>query len=151
MQQIDFRPLIADIHKFVRAGGISIRKYQKEPVDAIVDSVLHRRGHRFCLMFPRQTGKNEIQAQLENYLLFRFSEIGGNIVKVSPTWKPQSINAKERFKTVTRRNQITAEKAQPSQGFMYVMNNAKLIFLSGDPNSSIVGQTANLLLAFRHT
>ena len=146
MQQVDFRPLIADIHKFVRAGGISIRQYQKEPVDAILDSVLHRRGHRFCLMFPRQTGKNEIQAQLENYLMFRFSEIGGNIVKVSPTWKPQSINAKERFKTVTKRNQITTEKAQPSQGFMYVMGNAKLIFLSGDPNSSIVGQTANILL-----
>ena len=146
MQQIDFRPLIADIHKFVRAGGISIRNYQKPAVDAIIDSVLHKKGLRFCVMFPRQSGKNEIQAQMENYLLFRFSKIGGNIVKVSPTWKPQSINAKERFKTVTKQNQITTGKAQPSQGFMYVMNNSKLVFLSGDPNSSIVGQTANLLL-----
>lgn len=146
MQQYDFRPLIADIHAFTKAGGITIRNYQKPAVDAIVDSVLNRRGLRFCLMFPRQTGKNEIQAQVENYLLFRFSEIGGNIIKISPTWKPQSINAKERFKTVTKRNEITAEKAEPSQGFMYVMNNSKLVFLSGDPNSSIVGQTASLLL-----
>ncbi len=146
MTQYDFRPLINDIHKFVRAGSITIRNYQREAVDAIVDSVLHRKGRRFVVMFPRQTGKNEIQAQVENFLLFRFSQKGGNIVKVSPTWKPQSINAKERFKKVTRENQITTGMAAPSQGFMYVMGNSRLIFLSGDPNSSIVGQTADLLL-----
>ena len=144
--QYDFRPLIADIHKFVRAGAISIRNYQKPAVDAIVDSVLHHRGLRFVVMFPRQTGKNEIQAQMENYLLFRFSEIGGQIVKVSPTWKPQSINAKQRFERVMTNNEITTRLARPSQGFQFVMNRSKIIFLSGDPNSSIVGATADLLL-----
>lgn len=146
MQQYDFRPLIADIHKFTKAGSISIRKYQTPAVDAIVDSVLNHRGRRFVVMFPRQSGKNEIQAQIENYLLFRFSQKGGQIVKVSPTWKPQSINAKDRYKRVMTENQITTGMAAPSQGFQYVMDKAKLIFLSGDPNSSIVGQTADLML-----
>ena len=75
--QYDFRPLIANIHAFSKAGGITIRKYQSPAVDAIVDSVLNHKGLRFVVMFPRQTGKNEIQAQIENYLMFRFSEIGG--------------------------------------------------------------------------
>ncbi len=37
---------------------------------------------------PRQSGKNELQAQLETYLLLLYSELEGEIVKVSPTWKP---------------------------------------------------------------
>ena len=146
MQQYDFRPLIADVHAFTRAGGITIRPYQKEAVDAIVNSVLKHLGLHFVVMFPRQTGKNEIQGQMENYILFRFSQIGGQIVKVSPTWKPQSINAKQRFERVMMNNQITTKLAKPSQGFQYVMNRSKIIFLSGDPNSSIVGATADLLL-----
>lgn len=144
--QYDFRPLISNIHHFAKAGGITIRKYQTPAVDAIVDSVLHHKGLRFVVMFPRQTGKNEIQAQIENYLLFRFCKKGGQIVKVSPTWKPQSINAKQRFERVMKQNQITTGMAKPSQGFQFVMENAKIIFLSGDPNSSIVGATADLLL-----
>ena len=144
--QYDFRPLIANVHAFTKAGGISFRRYQVPAVDAIVNSVLKRLGLRFVIMFPRQTGKNECQAQIENYLLFRFSEIGGQIVKVSPTWKPQSINAKQRFERVMMNNQITTKLAKPSQGFQYVMNRSKIIFLSGDPNSSIVGATADLLL-----
>ena len=144
--QYDFRPLISDVHAFTKAGGITIRRYQTAAVDAIIDSVLHKKGLRFVVMFPRQTGKNEIQAQMENYILFRFSAIGGQIVKVSPTWKPQSINAKQRFERVMSNNQITTGMAKPSQGFQYVMGRSKIIFLSGDPNSSIVGATADLLL-----
>ena len=38
-------------------------------------------------MFPRQSGKNELQAQLEAYLFCLFYLMNGEIVKVSPTWK----------------------------------------------------------------
>lgn len=146
MPMYDFRPLIKNVHAFSRAGGITIRPYQKPAVDAIVDSVLNHKGLHFVVMFPRQTGKNEIQGQMENYILFRFSQIGGQIIKVSPTWKPQSINAKQRYERVMMNNQITTKLARPSQGFQYVMDRSKIIFLSGDPNSSIVGATADLLL-----
>ncbi len=49
------------------------------------------------MIFPRQSGKNEVQAQLESYLLTYLREIDAEIVKVSPTWRPQSINAMRRL------------------------------------------------------
>ena len=145
--QYDFKALISNVHHFAKAGGITIRRYQTPAVDAIVDSVLNRKGLHFVVEFPRQSGKNEIQAQVENFLLFRFMPIGGQIVKISPTWKPQSINAKQRFERVARANQITEKFVQPSQGYQFKMGEkAKIIFLSGEKNSNIVGNTADLLL-----
>ena len=148
MQQLDFRPLMKNVHAFAKAGGITIRNYQKPAVDAIVDSVMNRRGLHFVVEFPRQSGKNEIQAQVENFLLFRFMQSGGQIVKISPTWKPQSINAKQRFSRVAKANQITANFVTPSQGYQYLMGGekTKIVFLSGEKNSNIVGNTADLLL-----
>lgn len=146
--QYDFRPLMSNIHAFAKAGGITIRNYQRPAVDAIVDSVMNHKGLRFVVEFPRQSGKNEIQAQVENYLLFRYMQKGGQIVKISPTWKPQSINAKQRFERVSKANQITEKFVQPSQGYQFKMGGekTKIIFLSGEKNSNIVGNTADLLL-----
>ena len=148
MEQIDFKPLIQNVHAFSKAGGVTIRKYQTPAVDAIVDSVLNQKGLHFVVEYPRQSGKNEIQAQMENYLLFRFMKTGGQIVKISPTWKPQSINAKQRFSRVAKANQITQGFVQPSQGYQFLMGNekTKILFLSGERNSNIVGNTADLLL-----
>lgn len=143
---MDLKPLIKDIHNFTRAGSIAIRRYQSPAVDAIVDSVLNHRGLSFCVMFPRQTGKNEIQGQIENYLLFRFSRIGGSIIKISPTWKPQSINAKQRLKRIMTENEITKSFWTPAEGYQFLMDKAKISFLSGEKNSNIVGATADLLL-----
>ena len=148
MQQIDFRPLLKNVSAFSKAGGVTIRNYQRLAADAIIDSVLHHKGLTFVVEFPRQSGKNEIQAHIENYLLYRYMKIGGQIVKISPTWKPQSINAKQRFSRVSKANPITAEYVEPSQGYQYKMGGekTKIIFLSGDENANIVGATADLLL-----
>ncbi len=44
------------------ASGMRLRRYQAGVCDAICDSVLHGRGLTFVVMFPRQSGKNELQA-----------------------------------------------------------------------------------------
>src|SRR5512140_3680009 len=80
-----------------RGGGIRLRQYQVDVCRAVVDSVIHRRGLSIVVIFPRQSGKNELQAQIEAYLLTLLSERDAEIVKVSPTWKPQSINAMRRL------------------------------------------------------
>ena len=54
--------------------------YQVEPLDALVQSVLYRRGREFLLVFPRQSGKNEAAAHLQVYLLNVLQRVGGNIV-----------------------------------------------------------------------
>lgn len=142
----DLRPVLANIHRFSVAGGIHIRGYQSPAVDAIIDSVINHKGLSFVVMFPRQTGKNEIQGQIENYLLFRYSRIGGAIIKISPTWKPQSINAKQRLKRIMTENEITRSFWKPAEGYQFLMERSKISFLSGEKNSNIVGATADLLL-----
>ncbi len=98
-------------------------------------------------MFPRQSGKNELQAQLEAFLLAEFCEQEVELVKASPTWKPQSLNAMRRLERVLRSPRY--QQAYPwvkEQGYIYRVGRARLFFLSGAPVSNIVGATANLLL-----
>lgn len=127
-------------------SGIRLRNYQRDVAEAIVSSVLHQEGGSFVVMFPRQSGKNELQAQIETYLLMLFSQSGGEIVKISPTWKPQSLNAMRRLESTLRRNIITKDLWQKESGYIYRIGEARILFLSGAPESNIVGATASLLL-----
>ena len=72
------------------ASNLTLRSYQEQVAAAVVDSVIHKKGLTFLVIFPRQSGKNELQAQIETYLLTIFSQLDAEMVKVSPTWKPQS-------------------------------------------------------------
>ena len=55
-------------------------EYQLEPLRAILRSILHREGQEFLMVFPRQSGKNELAAHLITYLLNLLQRKGGNIV-----------------------------------------------------------------------
>ncbi len=129
-----------------RGAGLQLRAYQQAVSQAVVDSVLNRRGLSFAVMFPRQSGKNELQAHIEAYLLNLFSNCGGELVKLSPTWKPQSLNAMRRLERALRSNIFTRGRWVKEQGFIYWLGQARLYFLSGAPVSNIVGATASLLL-----
>ncbi|HHX08246.1 MAG TPA: hypothetical protein GX730_02260, partial [Chloroflexi bacterium] len=50
-------------------GRVRLRQYQLEAAKAIVDSVFRQQGLSIVVMFPRQSGKNLLQAQLEVYLM----------------------------------------------------------------------------------
>jgi hypothetical protein len=64
-------------------GGIRLREYQCSPMLAILKSVLAHRGLSFVIMFPRQSGKNELQAQLECYLLTLLSQTHRRMVNIA--------------------------------------------------------------------
>jgi len=70
---------------------ITLRPYQLEIARAIADSVVHRKGLTFSVEIARQGGKNELSAQLEVLLLTLFFTRGGNAIKCSPTFKPQTV------------------------------------------------------------
>jgi hypothetical protein len=130
-------------------SGIKLRKYQEKVALAIVDSVVNQRGMTFVVIFPRQSGKNELQAQLETYLLTLYHFKDAEMVKVSPTWKPQSLNAMRRLQRVLRGNVLVegAEKYWArEQGYIFRVENARIYFLSGAPTSNVVGATASTLL-----
>lgn len=142
-----YKELLQDVTRFSALGsGIRLRSYQVQVAQAIVNSVIFGKGLSFVVIFPRQSGKNELQAQIEAYLLSLCSVKQVEMVKVSPTWKPQSLNAMRRLERVLKRNLISRGHWTKKSGYIYQFGEAMIHFLSGSPTSSIVGATASLLL-----
>jgi len=128
------------------ASGLRLRGYQRQVAEAIVQSAFAQRGLSFVVLFPRQSGKNELQAQIEAYLLMMYSLTPAEMVKVSPTWKPQSLNAMRRLERVLKRNVLLRQMWKRESGYIYRVGEARIFFFSGAPEANIVGATANVLL-----
>jgi hypothetical protein len=145
--QTEIVKMLKDVVQFAFHGaGLKLRNYQVDAARAIIDSIQHKRGHSIVIMFPRQSGKNELQAQVETYLLILMSQMDTEIVKVSPTWKPQSLNAMRRLERVLTRNIITQDRWEKESGYIYRFGKARIFFMSGGLQASVVGATANVLL-----
>ena len=132
--------------RWARVCGIQLRPYQAQAALAIRDSILHRRGLTFVVVLPRQSGKNEVQRYLLAWLLYRAGGYGGSIVSVSPTFKPQTIDAMERVRLALERSPMTRGCWRPSRGFILQHRQARLQFFSGAPSANVVGATSDLLL-----
>jgi hypothetical protein len=142
-----FCAALRDIGLFAEyLSGVRLRGYQRQAAEAILRSVIKKEGLTFVVIFPRQSGKNELQAQIEAYLLALLQNTEAEIVKVSPTWKPQSQNAMRRLERVLARNLITRYLWRKEQGYIYRVGKARIYFLSAEPSAHIVGATASTLL-----
>ena len=124
---------------------IKLRPYQMEVAKAVTDSVLNRKGMTFSVEIARQGGKNELSAQLEVLLLTLFINRGGNAVKCSPTFKPQTVVSMMRLKE--RLNQWGyAGLWKTEMGYILKLGNARQVFLSAGESANVVGNTAHILL-----
>lgn len=133
--------------------GKPLYPYQQVVGDAILDSVLHGRGHTFSVMFARQMGKNQLSAIIEAYLLTCMRD--GAIVKAAPTFKPQVINSRIRLLNMLD-NPLTASRTWCSYGYMIgvaptieereAQSGPRITFFSAGTHANIVGATASLLL-----
>ncbi len=74
------------------------------------------------------------------------SDAAAEIVKISPTWKPQTLNAMRRLERVLQKNLITRSMWAKESGYIYRLNTARIFFFSGGPQANIVGATASTLL-----
>ncbi len=61
--------ILRDVSRFPELSGIHLRSYQLAVARSIAASVIGNQGLTFVVIFPRQSGKNELQAQIETYLL----------------------------------------------------------------------------------
>lgn len=123
-----------------------LRKYQLMPARAIVDSVLRKKGMEFAVMFPRQSGKNETQSQVEAYLLNLYQRVpGATIVKGQPTMTPQGINAMRRL-DMSLSNDWNRAQWRRAHGYQIHLGEAAVYFFSGEPAANVAGATANVLL-----
>jgi hypothetical protein len=124
---------------------MELRPYQLEVARAATDSIRKGRGLTFSVEIARQGGKNELSAHLEVLLLTLYMARGGNLVKCSPTFKPQAIISIERLKH--RLDDFGFEGIyRPQMGYTVQLGNAEAIFLSAEGSSSVVGHTADILL-----
>jgi hypothetical protein len=140
------RRLLSDISWFSRlVVEKPLRQYQLAPAYAILDSILNRKGLSFAIVFSRQAGKNELSAQLEGYLLNLFQRRGGFLVKAAPTYRPQLVNSKLRLEEILG-NDWNRGKVRTREGYMTFLGRAAVVFLSADPEASVVGATASILL-----
>ncbi len=145
LRQLD--TCLKDVDVFIEGMcGLKLRAYQRGVARAIIESVINRAGRSFVVMFPRQSGKNELQAQIESYLLTIFWCTRSEMVKVSPTWKPQTLNAMRRLERVLEVNLAIQDFWTRESGYIYRSGLCRLAFFSGQPTSNIVGATADVLL-----
>jgi hypothetical protein len=124
---------------------MKLRPYQAEVAKAVIESIQNNLGLTFSVEIARQGGKNELSAHLEVLLLTMFMSAGGNSVKCSPTFKPQTLISMGRLKQ--RLDDFGFIGLWLTEaGYMIRLGNARWIFLSADETSSVVGHTAEVLL-----
>src|SRR4030042_5748880 len=122
-----------------------LRPYQQEVARAVLQSIQGNKGLTFSVEIARQGGKNELSAHLEVLLLTMYMAVGGNAIKCSPTFKPQTIISMHRLKE--RLNDFGfAGLWHTEAGYMVQLGNAYQVFLSAEESSSVVGHTADILL-----
>ncbi|OGN94848.1 MAG: hypothetical protein A2Z75_03375 [Chloroflexi bacterium RBG_13_50_10] len=124
---------------------MNLRPYQREVARHILESIQGNLGLTFSVEIARQGGKNELSAHVEVLLLTMFMAAGGNIIKCSPTFKPQTIISMSRLKERLDDFGFNGNWFTEA-GYIVRLGSARQIFLSADGSSSVVGHTADILL-----
>lgn len=127
-------------------GGITLRPYQVELINAIWNSVRTNAGLTFVIVISRQSGKDELLCHLKTYLLQRFQHKDVEIVEFNPTYKPQTIRAIFRLENRMDTNAFLRYRWKKRSDFMRILGQARVSFLSGDGQANVVGAVASLLL-----
>ena len=140
------RKLLFGIRPYSRLViGLPLREYQSVPVDAVIDSVVNKRGLEFLWVFPRQSGKDEAVAQMCTFLLSFFNRVEGHMVHVYPTGGQLSTGIdrlENRLDNCLVRGHWWSKSKPTRRG----MGLAQVAFFSGHPQARPEGATANLLL-----
>ncbi len=128
---------------------LPLRNYQLAPLNAIIDSILHHKGHEFLLIFPRQSGKNEAVAQLLVYLLNLLQRAGGNIV-YGAVGDVVGLGI-ERLEQRLDNPWNTGHWRKLANPRRRQLGKAAVVFLSSHPQAATRGQTAHHLLVIDET
>lgn len=122
----------------------AMRGYQSRVAAEIASSVKRGDGRQFAVVFARQSGKDEMLAQLEAYLMCRYRLRGGSLIVVNPTLRPQGLISRRRL--ADRLGSPFVGRVRSDGGTLSV-GGASCSFLSAGPTAQARGETATLLLA----
>ena len=135
--------------------GKPLYPYQNEAAQAILRSIYSGQGCIFTVMMARQSGKNQLSAVLEAYLLACMPQ--RTIVKAAPTFTPQIIHSRLRLLSLLDVPMLR-DRVWQSQGHIIglapqadpvalrVHAGPRVMFFSAAAESNVVGATADLLL-----
>jgi hypothetical protein len=147
MSHNNYWHLLASFADFTRkGGGMTLREYQLAPALAILESVRCNLGLEFVVIMPRQSGKDELLAQLKAYLMRRLWFKDRGIVEVNPTYTPQTVGALLRLENRLDNNLTTQLRWRKRADFLRMIGQCRTAFYSGDGQANVVGATADLLL-----
>lgn len=135
--------------------GKPLYPYQAEIAEAVLESVLNGQGRIFTVMMARQSGKNQLSAVIEAFLLISMPQ--GTIVKAAPTFTPQIINSRLRLLSLldtpytreriwTNAGYIVGLAPQADPALLRTHAGPRVMFYSAGPECNVVGATADLLL-----
>lgn len=123
-----------------------LRLYQGNVLWCLLRGIDEAPGETFTVMFPRQSGKNEISAWLVvNRLIGRHRD-GGSVVVVAPTLNPQAQISFERTLRHLRPWASLNGVRFGVEGNTIRCGAATATFLSGSPDANVAGHTASALL-----
>jgi len=141
------RALLMDVNRFSdKAVRIPLLNYQRPIADAIAKLVMQRNGGVITIEMPRQSGKNQISAICEAFLLLKHFRKGGSIIKTAPTYQPQLMISRRRLETILNTCVITKGIWKAKDGNAIQLGRAREIFLSAQPGANVVGATADIAL-----
>lgn len=121
-----------------------LRQYQTPPARAIADSIVNQRGLEFVAVFSRQSGKDEMLAQLCAWLLARYRLAGGSVIVALPAISTQGAVAVERLVDRLAASPLTRDAVRA--GMTVTHGRARVRYISAAPLAQSRGQTASLLL-----
>ena len=118
--------------------------YQLEPARAVLQSVVNRKGEEFLLVMARQSGKNELVAQLLVYLLNVLQRSGGQMVyaALGDGVGRGLRRLEERLDNEWNRDRWKRE-GRPARR---TLGRASVVFVSSHPQAHARGETAHHLL-----
>lgn len=145
-RQSALRRALGDIEQFSAAIlRMPLRGYQAEIAQAVLRAIADGAGQQLTVLMPRQSGKNQLSAHLEAYLLTRRQRAGGTMVKCAPTFRPQALVSVARLLRALD-NPLTAGHWRRRDGHIVELGRAGIAFYSAEPGAHVVGGTASLLL-----
>src|SRR6185437_5897702 len=126
--------------------GPALRHYQQETLRALIAQMRGRGSETLTVMFPRQTGKNEVSAVLIAALLREHAATGGSLVVCAPTFHPQAGISFERSRYILGASDMLLATGGRSSAAVptIAVGKARAVFLSASPEAHVAGHTASI-------
>ena len=124
---------------------MSLRGYQRPVLVGIHRGMVRERGGTYTVMFPRQSGKNQVAAFLVGGLLAAHSRTGGSVVVCAPTYTPQALISFHRSLDLFRRMVSLSGRFAVERNTIR-FGNARAHYLGANPEANVAGHTASLAI-----